>query len=533
MSAPAHAAPEEGQSRVAPPENVPVPPDAAEESPGTEVLALPHPPSVRVTVLAGRDWVPLVIPSEAPLSKLIDPVVKAVNRRLVRQGSPKLPGRTKYEFAWPDRTQLSSKDGATLSSSGVKDGELLQLVKHGSALRYVARNENMGSALSNYLRALVKPVTAATAQSVGVTALIAAIGGVGVLIWRHRMAVQTGWGAMAALGVLALLCWAASAAIGVRWASHVRMRDAFTATSIALTAGVLAALPAGMGVANVFGALSTLTVGAGVMTQMTRRYIAAGTAIICVGALASVAAFVSMFAPLSAFQVGVSGITLLLPMISWGPKLTLMLARIPRQPYRSVRNRDMYARAEGQPYDTVSPVEDEKPDPTVLSTEQIAEVGNRSRLVLVGICLAVAIVQTICGWWAIVPHQNRPGWSVALVVLVALVVIIRARKFNDRVQAVLLVASSALALMGIGFKYAWATPATDLIPILIYCGASVAAGLVLCLIGTAGWQHLASPSTRMWIQRLSYVMGALVVPVAAYVLNIFTYFRTQGIGWWF
>lgn len=37
----------------------------------------------------------------------------------------------------------------------------------------------------------------------------------------------------------------------------------------------------------------------------------------------------------------------------------------------------------------------------------------------------------------------------------------------------------------------------------------------------------------MWIQRLSYVMGALVVPVAAYVLNIFTYFRTQGIGWWF
>lgn len=531
MSAPAHAAPEEGNTRIDPPGSVPLPPDGQPAQ--TEVLELPHPASVRVTVLAGKDWVSLVLPSEAPLSLLIEPVVKAVNRRLVRQGSPKLPGRVKYEFAWPDRTQLSSKDGATLSSSGVKDGELLQLVKSGSALRYVPRNENMGSALANYLRDLVVPVTAATAQTVGVTTLITAIAAVGALIWRHRAAVQSGWGAMAALGVLALLCWAATAAIGRRWSSHVRMRDAFAVTSIALTAGVLAALPTGMGVANAFAGVSTATVGALVMTQMTRRYIAAGTALICVGALASVAAMVSMFAPLSAFQIGVSGITLLLPLISWGPKLALILARIPRQPYRSVRNRDMYARAEGQPFDTVSPVEDEKPDPTVLSTEQIAATGNRSRLVLVGICLAVAIVQTVCAWLAIVPHQNRPIWSAVLVAIVALVVIVRARKFNDRVQAVLLVASSALALMSIGFNYACAASAADLTRILIYSGSSIAVALALCLIGTAGWQHLASPSTRMWIQRLSYVMGASVVPLAAYVLNIFTYFRTQGIGWWF
>jgi type VII secretion integral membrane protein EccD len=496
----------------------------------TETVAAPVPESVSIYVLANSCLVALTVPAAAPLSQLVDPVVERVNTRLASQGAQRLPDRVRYEFAWIDHTQISDKPNATLASCGVRRGYILQLVPAGSAIRYVPRNENVASALAGYLRGAVTPVTPQTAHAVGVSAIIVAALSVTGLLWRSRLGVGScGVTCGAVLAGVAALAWLAVLLTARRWPEFTRARDGFAATGIVVTAAAIAALPPQIGVPNLFAATVAVAALTGAVIARIKRYWAAATAVICLCVLGAVASFVAMFSPLHGYQVGAAGLVVALALIMRAPAIGLIMARIPRQPFRSVRNRDMFARAEGQPHDTVSPVEDDAADPTMLSTEQVATAADRSRSVLVGVCLAVAVIQVICAWLAVVPHEHHPLLTIVFVCGVALEVIIAARRFNDRVQAVLLVWSSLLALMAIGAKYAWCTPAADVNEIARYAGLAVVPAVVVFAIGTAGWQHLASPNTRKAVEWFGYVLLVVVVLLCGVVLDIFVYFRTQGL----
>lgn len=500
------------------------------EAPAADAIDAPVPASVRVYVLAAEtSLIPLTLPAEAHLGKVVEATVKVVNRRL--PGDDALPDRRAYEFGWIDGAALSDRPEATLSSCGVRDGDLLQLLPAGVPIRYVPRNESVSSALSDYLRTAVKPVTGPTAHAVATAAIITAVLGCALLVWRTRLALHWGLGCAAALGVLAAVCWFATALTGWRWPEFRGVRDVFAVTSIAVSAAALAAVPPRVGVANVFVAAVTITVAAVLLVRFTGRYWAACSAAMCLGALGSAASAAAMFAPLSGLQVGVSGLVAALVLITVAPKLGLMLARIPRQPFRSIRNRDMFAHAQGQPYDTVSPVEDEAPDPSMLSGAQVAAAATRARSVLVGVCIAVAVVQVISAWLAVTPHAHRPVLATVLVCAVAVELIIRARRFYDRVQAVLLVASSTAALMAIGAKYAWSTPPADLADVLVFTGLAALPAAVVFVVGTAGWQHLFSPNTRKAVEWLGYLLIVAIPLLAAWALNFFTFLRTQGVHW--
>jgi type VII secretion integral membrane protein EccD len=497
-----------------------------------ETQAAPVPASVRVYVLAGNALVPMTLPAEAPLSMLVGPTVKTANSRLSNQGGAALPDRTRYEFAHVDGAVLSDKPAATLLSCGLKDGDLLRLVPAGQGVRFVPRIENLASALANYLRGLVKPVTPATAHTVAVAIIIAATLAAAAMVWRSRLVLHQGWIlAPVVLAALAVLTWIATYVTAKRWPGYWRYRDAFAATAIGLSAASLAAVPPGLGVANVFAGAITVAAGGFVMATRTNRYWAAGTAVLCVGGLSTLLAGWSLFWPLSRYQAAVAGLLAVTILITRAPKLGLTLARIPRQPFRSRRGRDQFDRAEGQPMDTVSPVEDTHSDPTALSTEQVASAGRRARSVLVGVCIAVAVVQLVCAWLVITPHANKPVWTTVLVCVVALDLIIRARKFNDRLQAVLLVGSSVAALMAIGYKYAWTTPPTDLAAVLAYIGIASAIAIGVFALGSAGWQYLFSPNTRKAVEWLGNILIVSIPLLAAYVLNIFSFLRTQGLWW--
>ena len=374
-------------------------------------------------------------------------------------------------------------------------------------------------------------MTGQTAHTVAISTIVVAALGCTLLLWRTRLAVQSGLSCAAALAALAVAGWLATLVTARRWPEFPGVRDSFAVTSIVVSAASLAAVPPNVGAPNVFVAAVTITAAAGLLARLTGRYWAACSAAIAVGTLTAIASGVSMFAPLSGFQLGVTGLVAALVLITWAPKLGLMLARIPRQPFRSIRNRDMFEHGEGQPFDTVSPVDDDTPDPSVLSTEQVAAAATRARSVLVGVCIAVAALQVVCAWLAVTPHANRPVLSVLLVCAVAVELIVRARRFNDRVQAVLLVASSTAALMAIGAKHAWTTPAGDLSSVLFYASFALIPALVVFLVGTAGWQHLFSPNTRKAVEWLGYALIVVIPLLAAWALNVFTFLRTQGLRW--
>ena len=94
-----------------------------------------------------------------------------------------------------------------------------------------------------------------------------------------------------------------------------------------------------------------------------------------------------------------------------------------------------------------------------------------------------------------------------------------------------LVASSVAALMAIGYKYAWTTPATDLGATLVYVGIASGIAIAVFALGSAGWQYLFSPNTRKAVEWLGNVLIVSIPLLAAYVLNIFSFLRTQGLWW--
>lgn len=496
-----------------------------------ETMVAPVPADVSVFLFANGSLVPLTLPADAPLTKLVDPVVERVNKRLASQGGGRLPDRVRYEFAWIDKTLLSEKPSATLATSGVRRGDILRLVPVGEAIRYVARNENPASGLAAYLRSVLKPVDDATARSVAVGAMVVAALTVTALVWRARLELEYGWAAAGALTGVAAVMGLCALVTAQRWPELSRVRDVFAGTAVLVASAALAALPPKIGVPNVFLGLTALTALSVVVVGRTRRYWAAGAAITTVAALGAIAALVGSYAPLHGYQVGASALVATVVLVVRAPAFGLVLSRIPRQPFRSVRNRDMYARAEGQPHDSVSPVEDETPDPTVLSTAQTSAAGDRARSVLVGISVAAAFLQSIGAWLTVIPHAHYPVWTVLFVVDVALFVIIAARRFYDRAQAVLLVSSSVVALMAIGAKYAWCTPGHEMYAVLMYAGLACVPAVIVFAIGTAGWQHLASPNTRKAVEWLGYVLLVGGVLLFGVVLDIFSFFRTQGFGW--
>ncbi len=500
---------------------------------GGETQPAPVPASVRLFVLADEHaLLPMTLPAKAPLAMLVGPTVKEANAQLGSQGASTLADRTRYEFARVDGSVLSDKPTSTLASCGLKDGDLLRLVPAGQAVRFVPRIENLASALAAYLRGLVKPVTPATAHAVAQSTLIIALLGAAVMVWRSRWIIETySVTAAAVLAALAALTWITAIATAKRWPERQGFGDVSAATAILLTAVFLAAVPPGLGAPNVFLGAITITAGAFTMAKRTQRHWTAATALMCLAGVVTLLSGWSLFWPLSSYQLGVAGLLAVSILVVRAPKLGLTLSRVPRQPFRSRRGRDQFDRAEGQPIDTVSPVDDSHPDPTALSTDQLATTAQRARSVLVGVCTATAVVQIVSAWLVTTPHANRPVWTIVLVSSVAVSLIVSARKFNDRVQAVLLVGSSVAALMAIGYKYAWATPATDLPAVLTFIGIASVIALVIFLIGSAGWQYLFSPNTRKAVEWLGGLLVVAIPPLCAYLLNIILFFRTQGLWW--
>ncbi|MFA4085230.1 type VII secretion integral membrane protein EccD [Mycobacteroides salmoniphilum] len=517
----------------------PVPPPSPGQAPApdpgavneVEVTESASPPSVRVVVLAGNALVPLLLPSEVSLSALVEPTVTAANRYLLRQGEPLLPVRVRYEFARIGGELLSDKPTATLASSEIKHAQIIQLVEVGTALRFQERIEIISTAISSYLGGVVKPVTAETAHAVGIATIIGGLLTSAALIWRSRLALPNGYGCAIALAVLAVLAVIGTAVTTRRWPEHTRVRDIFAVTSIALLAACFGAVPHGLGAPNVLWALVTITAGTAALTVLTERYWAASSSVLALTGLGALGALFSSFWPLTAAQLGTAGLVAAAALITVAPKLSTQLARLPRQPFRSLRNSDMYAHATGQSYESVSPVEDSVPDKSMLSTEQVAAAARRASSALTGLCLATGVLLILAAWLAVVPHQNRPMHTIALVVMVAVVIIVRARRYKDRVQAVLLVSSAVIALASIAVRYIWDTSPGDLPTVLYYTSFIALVAFPVFVIGTVGWSYLFSPLTRKGVELVHYVLIAFIVPMALWVLNIFTFLRTQGLWW--
>jgi type VII secretion integral membrane protein EccD len=482
------------------------------------------PSSCRVSILVGDSHqIDLVLPSAVPLSALIDGTREAVNRELRRRGDDELPS-VSYEFARAGGLSVLSAE-LSLAAQGVADGELLALVPAGTAQRYGPNIENVSTALARWAQEHFPTVSARDAVVVAAALTGAALAVAALIVWRMRWATDGAWlpaavfgGAALVLIVVAMLC----ARLGVQ--RVIVDGGAWAGVSAAVLAGGTFPHGARPGAPHAFLASVVAIVGAAMLARFTGRHWSAAAAVITVAAASFAAAAVRMFFTVPGQRIAIVMLIAVLVASRAAPAMGLWMAKVPRQSFGSVTGRDLFARAPGQPEDTVSPVESAPHDIT-LRGEQVAAVARRSNRVLTGTLIGVGVVALASSWFAISPGRGNEWPPVVVVAVVALCLILRARAFRDRRHAITVVCAASLSLIAIPAHYGLHAAPSATATELYVAGGVLAVAIAGLIVGATVPSHIFSPPVRQTVEYLEYVLYVGVIPFAAWAIGLLHYVR--------
>lgn len=499
--------------------------EPAPTSVGRTATPVEVPPSCRVSILAGDSHqIDLVLPSAAPLNTLVDPTVIAINKVLRGRGAAELPPAA-YEFARAAGLSALASD-VSLAGHNIVDGDVLALVPAGRAERYGPVVENVSTALAQYASDHFVRVTAQTALAVAVLIIGGALGVAGMLLWRLRWAHES--------ALLVPILYAAvtigllgAVAIGARVGAGRIVTDG--AAWAALVTAVLAAatIPPGAspGAPHAFLAAATALAGVWLLVRFTGRFWTAAAAIVTAGFGAAAVALVRMYWDVPGPRIAVAVLVAILVAVSAAPTIALRLANVPRQTFGSITGRDIFARAPGQPEDTVSPVEDGPPADVTLTGGQVAAAARRSNTVLTGVLLGVAALAVPAAWIAVTPHAEQEWAQLVVLGAVAAILILRARGFRDRRHAIILVVVAVAGLLGAAAKYGLYAAPNDTTMTLIAAGVALGIAALGLAAATVVPPRVFSPPVRKIVEYTEYILLALVVPFAAWALGILQYIR--------
>lgn len=482
-----------------------------------------------------------VFPAGIPVEGFFEGMVELFDADLKRKGfdGVSLPAGS-YELHKINGVRLDINK--SLDELGVQDGDTLVLVPRVAGESFEPQYESLSTGLAAMGKWLGReggdrmfaPVTPLTAAHTAIAVIAMAVGTVVALCLRARTFTDNPIPAAVA-GGLGILLVIATTVVRRGWP---RRRDLFSgfgwlAVAALATAGVCAP-PGRLGAAQgLIGAVIVIlgAIAIGIATQK-RWQTAAVTAVVTVcGILAAVAA-VRMFRPASVQVLSVGVLVGLLVLVRMAPLIALWVARVRPPHFGSITGRDLFARREGMPVDTVAPVseddsEDEDNELTDI-TARGAAIAASARLVnavQVGVCVGVSIVLPAAVWGVLAP--GRPWAWLALLVagLVVGIFITQGRGFAAKYQAVALVCGAAAAVCAGVVKYAAASPGNALTGLLwpaIVVATFAALGLAAALLVPA---MRFRPFIRLsveWVEVLAFIV---LLPAAAALGGLFTWIR--------
>ncbi len=483
------------------------------------------PPSCRVSILAGESHqIDLVLPSAAPLNTLVDPTVIAINKVLRGRGAGELPPAP-YEFARAAGMSALASD-VSLAGHNIVDGDVLALVPGGKAERYGPVVENVSTALAQYASEHFIRVSAQMALSVATVIIGGALGVAGMLLWRLRWAHESFLLVPIVFAALAV-CLIGTVAIGARLGAGRIVTDGAAWAALVIAALAAATVPPGgsPGAPHAFLAAVTALAGVWLLVRFTGRYWTAAAAIVTAGFGAAAVAVVRMYWDVPGQRIAIAVLVAVLVAVSAAPAIALRMANVPRQTFGSITGRDIFARAPGQPEDTVSPVEDGPPSDVTLTGEQVAAAARKSNTVLTGVLLGVAALVVPAAWVAASPGSEREWAQLVVLGVVAAILILRARAFRDRRHAIILVGTAVAAMLGATAKYGLDAPPTDTTATLVAAGVALGIAALGLVAATVVPPRIFSPPVRKVVEYTEYILLALVVPFAAWALGLLQFVR--------
>lgn len=482
-----------------------------------------------------------VFPAEIPVEGFFEGMVELFDADLKRKGfeGVALPAGS-YELHKINGVRLDINK--SLDELGVQDGDTLVLVPRVAGESFEPQYESLSTGLAAMGKWLGRdggdpmfaPVTPLTAAHTAIAIVAMAAASALALTLRARTFTDGIVPAAVAGGIAALLVIATSV---VRWGWRER-RDMFTGFAwlavLALAVAGACAPPGRLGAPHALIGLVLVILGAlaiGVLTRKRWQTTAATAVITVCGILAAVAA-VRMFRPASPQVLSICVLVLLLVLVRMTPLIALWVARVRPPHFGSITGRDLFARREGMPVDTVSPVsedetEDEDNELTDI-TARGAAIAASARLVnavQVGVCVGASLVLPAAVWGVLAP--GRPWeWLAQLVAGLAVgIFITQGRGFAAKYQAIALVCGASAAVCAGVLRYALAEPkdtaAALLWPAVVVAGFA-ALGLAAALLVPA---MRFRPFIRLAVEWAEVLALIVLLPAAAALGGLFTWLR--------
>ncbi|GAB2924469.1 type VII secretion integral membrane protein EccD [Rhodococcus aerolatus] len=445
----------------------------------------------RVTVLAPSTRVDVALPSDVAVADLL-PVLLGMTRERTPDGGSGHGGWTLSRVG-----QGPLDPTATLATLGVLDGELLSLRPRADAAPQPLFDDVIdavaGSAPDSY-----RPWSALIARAIGSTLAVAALlGAAAVVLAGPQGALRP--------GVALLVAVLATGVAGVLARVYRDPRSAVVLAGGVLplaAVGGMTAVPGALGRPHLLLGSVAVVVLAVVALALTGSGVTTFTAATTAATLAAGASLVAVLVahPTPGIGAGVAAVALAL--LSLAPRATILLARLPL------------------PTVPITPDELSRDDseelPDVVAIERQSALGHRF---LSGLVLGLGATAA-AGALLAAPD----GWvGATFAVVVAGVLLLRARTYANGVQAGALLAAGSLTAAGILAGWAVSAPPEQRLLAVPAALLVVAAGaLVLGVVVPT--QHF-SPVLRRAVELLEALLVTAVLPLALGVVGLYQTLR--------
>src|SRR6202012_2075498 len=463
--------------------------EAQAPQPGTEAISSPQ--SAVIGIIAGEGvQIGVLLDANAPVSVMVDPLLKVINVRLRELGLAALEAPKRGRWAlWlvKERTLRATR---SLTEQDVYDGDRLWLrfvedTEHRSQVI-----EHISTAVSVNLSKRFTAVNPSVAIQVG-----AAMVGSGVLLasillgwfrYQHASLVPAPFAAVIAVltATVALIILNRAESVQNRRAGDMLLWAAIAPLAISAAS----APPGPVGSPHAVMGFAVSGVAAMVIMRFTGRRLGAGTAIVTVTLAATIASLARM-----AFNTGaVTLLTTILLVCVFGyhsaPAMSRWLSGIRLPVFPSATSRWVFEARPDLPTTVTHGVDGGRP--TLAGPESIQDVvlrAERARSFLTGLLVGFGILPIFSLAGVSDPRTANRWLPLLLVATTAGFLMLRGRSYVDRWQAIILAVTSVLIVGSVIVRYSLVLSST--------AAVSVTAGLAV-LIPAAGLTAAATvPNT--------------------------------------
>ncbi|MBV9350798.1 MAG: type VII secretion integral membrane protein EccD [Mycobacterium sp.] len=492
--------------------------------PGAEAVSTSR--AAVVSIMAGEGvQIGVLLDAAAPVSVMIDPLLKVVNSRLRELGMATLDpaGRGRWALCLVDGTPLRVTQ--SLTEQEIYDGDRLWLrflddTEHRSQVI-----EHISTAVAANLGKRFAPIDPIAAVQVGAAMVAAGVFLASALLGWYRYRSES-WLTAAIAAVIAVAVLTVSVMILKRaeTVQERRVGDIMLLSGLApLGVAAAAVAPGPVGAPNAVLGLGIIGVAAMACMRFTGRRLGIYTALVTISAAATIASLARMLLLTGAVTLMTCVLLACVLAYQGAPALSRWLSGIRLPVFPSATSRWVFEARPDLP--TTVSVSDGG-TPTLEGPASVRDVllrAERARAFLSGLLVALGVLVVVCTTGLCDPHAGQRWLPLLLAAFTAGFLLLRGRSYVDRWQAITLAVTAVLIVAAVIVRYVLVLSS----PLALAIGVAI-----LVLLPAAGLTAAAvvpntiySPLFRKFVEWIEYLCLMPIFPLALWLMNVYAAIR--------